>query len=113
MSSNFIFPVTLLSAGSMTGTTTIKSLPLDLLKLTGAALQASWTGTPTGTLSVEGSIDGINYSDIGASIPTQPAGAAGSVLLNLVDLQFRYARMSYTNATGSGGLTVMGEAKQR
>lgn len=111
----FIGPVSLTvsSSGAMASTNTITSAPMDLLTITGAAFYISWTGTPTGTLSVQGSLDGTNYADIGASISSQPAGGTGSNLLNLVDLMFRYVRVSYTNASGSGTLSVSGSAKTK
>ena len=110
-SKSFFGPKTLLSGGVMTGTNKISSAPIDLLTMTGCAFQASWTGTPTGTFIVEGSIDGVTYSDIGAGITTNPAGSAGSMLVNNVNMHFRYCRLSYTNATGVGSLTVLGTAK--
>ncbi len=109
----FIPKTTLLAAGAMASTNTITSSALDLRTITGAALQIAWTGTPTGTMIIQGSVNGTTYYDIGASVPTQPAGSASGVLLNFVDLMFRYLRVSYTNASGTGTLVVLGMAKTR
>jgi hypothetical protein len=102
---------TLMNAVAVSGTTTYHSSSLGLDTIRNAALQISWTGAMVGTLVVEGSVDGVSFFDIGASIPTQPAGTPSGDLLNIVDVGFRYLRVSYTNASSTGSLTVIGMGK--
>lgn len=107
----FIAPVTLMNAQAVSSTTTYKSSALDILTIPNAAFSISWSGTPTGSsLTIEGSLDGTNYSDLGVSI-TAPAGSASFVVVNMQGLAVRYVRVSYTNASGSGTMTVLGSAK--
>ncbi len=102
---------TLMNAVAVSSTTVYTSTVMPLATIRNAALQISWTGTPTGTLVVKGSVDGVTYFDIQASIPTQPAGSTSGVLLNIVDVGFGFLEVIYTNATGSGTMTVLGMAK--
>ncbi len=71
-----------------------------------------WTGTPAGTLSVDGSNNGTAWyaTNTGVNNPTG-AGAADNTLIDLQRVGFRYLSLSYTNATGSGTLTVTATAK--
>lgn len=104
-------PSTLMAAVAVSSTNVYTSTTLPVPTVKNAAFQIQWTGTPTGTLVVNGSVDGVTFYNIYASIPTQPAGSASGVLLNIVDVTFQFLNVVYTNATGSGTLTVLGMAK--
>lgn len=118
---NLINPTVLMSAGVMTGTSKISSTPLDVRTMTAVCIQASWTGTPTGSFAVEGSLDYVpsgngssgnagTWTDLQAGI-SGPAGSTGSILVDLQRTAVAYIRLSYTNASGSGTLTVIKSAK--
>lgn len=92
--------------GTMTGTTTITTQAIDCGALAGIGFQVSWTSTPTGTFQFQDSVDGVTYFDIGASGWVDPAGASGSFRTDIVGRMGKYIRLSYTNASGSGVLTV-------
>ena len=94
------------STGTMSGTNAISSAPMDCGAIAGVGFQISWTGTPTGTFAFEDSIDGITYFDIGASGWTNPVGSASSFRLDVVGRHGKYIRVTYTNASGTGVLTV-------
>lgn len=64
-------------------------------------------GEPTGTWSVEASAnstDGVNgfWDAITMTIAVQPTATAGSTLLYLVTLPWRYFRLKYVPASGTG-----------
>jgi len=97
----------LINGGNMTGTATINSPAVFIENIDNIGLQVSWTGTPVGTITINGSIDGVTYSSFDFS-PTlaQPAGSPGSYLVSINQAPFDYLQVSYTNASGSGSLTV-------
>lgn len=78
------------------------------------AVQASITGSPTGTLRLQGSCDAGNpknplpnintWTDI-LNSPTSVTGA-GSVSWNYKDPGYKWIRALYTAASGTGNITV-------
>ncbi len=117
--------VRLFSAGVMSGTNTITSAVVDTRIFAFPAFvptwEASWTGTPAGTFSWEGSnqYDPINNPSatfLALAAPNaalestafvQPAGSANSCILNLFGgpaSGVRWWRLKYVNTSGSGTL---------
>lgn len=75
-------------------------------------LEVTWTGTPTGTFSVQVSNSGINFYALTFNPAlAQPAGSAGGYAVNLNQLPFKYMMLKYVNASGTGVLTVYGQQK--
>lgn len=108
-----------MSSTSMTGTNvrTSQAIPID--QLWGFAIQVVWTGTPTGTFKLQASCDApaqetqtsnggpyviTNWDDVTDS-PYSVAGAAGSYTWNVREPAYRFVRLVYTNASGSGTIT--------
>lgn len=75
--------------------------------------QAEWTGTPTGVLAILGSLDGVNFRDFGATVSVQPAGSSGGVVSPLYGHGMKWLKMTYTNASGSGAMTISALGKTR
>lgn len=75
--------------------------------------QATWTGTISGTISVLGSLDGVNFYPFGVGVAVQPAGSPGGVVIPLFGHGMKFLQLSYTNASGSGSLTVSALGKTR
>jgi hypothetical protein len=86
------------------------------------AIQAVWTGTPTGTLKLQCSCDKgsgnvseergapTNWTDIvGSSQST--AGAAGSNVWNVQNAGYRWVRVVFTFGSGTGSLSVTANGK--
>lgn len=75
--------------------------------------QVSWTSSnAVGVISVQGSVDGVNFVDLTFSpVLTQPASNNGSYLINLALLPFPLIRLKYTRTSGTGTLTVYLSAK--
>jgi hypothetical protein len=78
------------------------------------SIPASWTGTPTGTFSIQAlGADGVTPVSIpGASAEftnapnAQPAGAAGSALWNFSNVPGSAVRILYTAAGSTGVLSI-------
>lgn len=112
---------------TMTGTSTLTSIPTNIKYRDSVAIQLQWTGTPTGTFSVQGSLDyspglpqtaappgGANpgtWTPITLSPAPVASGSSGVILLNLNQLAFPWIRVQYTNASGTGVLTGYISAK--
>lgn len=110
---------------TMTGTSVITSPQTNITYKDNIGVQLQWTGTPTGTFTVQGSLDynpglpqsggatgGANagvWTTINAvdqsGNPPVAAGAPGQILMNLQELCFPWLRIQYTNASGTGTLT--------
>jgi hypothetical protein len=104
----------LIQNGVMTGTSTILSVPQNLQNFDNTGLEVTWTGTPTGTLSVLGSCSAaivqaavVNYYALTFNPAiSQPAGSAGGFLINLNQFPFPFMEVQYVNSSGSGVLNV-------
>lgn len=101
-----------------TGAQTYVSSPVDIGQMANGSVQFSYTGTPTGTLTIEVSNDApvINVGT-GTATPTNwtpypaatqaVAGAAGAWVMNLPDIGFRWLRAKYVNTSGTGTFSGM------
>lgn len=74
---------------------------------------ASWTGTPTGTFTLECSFDGATWSTVPgaaaeftANSQAQPAGGASTAVWNWSNVPGNMVRLKYTAGGGTGMLTV-------
>lgn len=93
----------------MTGN--ITSTPvIPLNQSFGYSVQASWTGTPTGTLKLQCSNDNTNWTDITASIQAL-AGSAGNYEWNVVMPMYLYAQLVYVFTSSTGTLTATAVVK--
>jgi hypothetical protein len=77
------------------------------------SITASWTGTPSGTFSLEQTSDGTTWATIpGASAEftansqAQPAGADGSAIWVWSNVPGTAVRLKYTRSGGTGTLTA-------
>lgn len=100
-------PLTGVVLGAMASTNIIYSNIQDLWNTDNQGLEITYTGTPTGTIQVMGSVSGINFYPITFSPAlTQPSGSPGGYLVSLNQWPWRYLFIQYTNSSGSGNLTV-------
>ncbi len=112
--------ITLLSGSSMTGTTTVNSAPIELDQIYGYAIQAAWTGTPNGTIKLQGSCDAparqtqtsnggpdsvTVWTDI-ADSSQNISGSAGNYMWNVNGAFYRFVRLTYTNSSSTGTLSA-------
>lgn len=100
------------TTGTMTGTNTIYTNIIDLTTKDNEGLEITWTGTPTGVISVLGSASGTTFYPLTFSPSlTQPAGAAGGYLVSINQFPWRYLIIQYVNTSGTGTLSVYATAK--
>lgn len=119
-------PFQLCASASMSGTNIYISSVTGILYRDSVAYQMTWTGIPTGTFDVQGSVDynaGLPQSagDLNngtwTSVALTPAptatgsGGASNILINMNQLSFPYVRIQYTNSTGSGVMAIYTTAK--
>lgn len=96
------------NAQAVSSTTVYHSPSTDINQLHNLGLDVRFTGTPTGTLTVECSNDNVTFTALTFSPAlTQPSGSALNILIDLNQVPFRYLRTSYTNSSGSGTLTTL------
>ncbi len=109
-------PVQIVTDGDMSQAT-INSIGIDLNQTVLYSVQAVFTGTPTGTLKLQISNDVVkvapgtnpsanvvNWSDYTGS--SQSISAAGNFTWNCFDVGYRWVRLVYVRASGSGTLNA-------
>lgn len=98
--------------GTMASTNTIYSNIIDVSKMDNIGLQVDWTGTPTGTFSVQASNNGTTFHAVVFNpVLAQPSGSAGGYVVDINQYPWKYIMLQYTNASGAGTLTVYGQNK--
>lgn len=112
--------ITLLTNATM-GVGTVTSAPIVVDQIWGYAVQAFWTGTPAGTISLQassesppnqnqvsnGGPDNITIWDTIANSPVVIAGAPGSYMWNVTTASYRYFQLVYVGTSGAGSLSAI------
>lgn len=110
-----LLQVRLFNLFAVTGVNTYSSAPVNILNLDNIGIQANFTGTPTGTLSVEVSLD-YKQTDQGevlnpghwvavsSSTTSIVSASPTSVYYDLNQLSSPWVRLTYSNSSGSGTL---------
>jgi len=87
------------------------SPPLMLDQVFGYSFQAVFTGSPVGTFKIQCSNDDVklasqvsNWSDIGSS--SKSIVSAGDIFWNIDNAFYKWTRIVYTAAAGSGNCNV-------
>jgi hypothetical protein len=95
-------------AVATTGTNAYTSSAMDISLCNGFAGVVTTTGTLTGTLKMQGSIDNVTYVDLPNSGTTANVAVSGaaSQLFNVINVYYNYVRFVYTNATNTGTITL-------
>lgn len=90
-------------------TANLSSGALDVSGEKGYAVQAVWSGTPTGTIIVEASLNGSTFAQIASQAL---AGAAGNYFLNVPDVYYTTVQVRYAFTSGTGTLNVTVSTKR-
>lgn len=79
------------------------------------SVQATWTGTPTGTFALQCSFDGTNWTTVPgaaaeftANSQAQPAGSASSAIWTWYNVPGSLLRIAYARTSGTGTATLRG-----
>lgn len=98
--------------GTMSGTNQIWTNIIDVSRMDNIGLGVSWTGTPVGTFSVQGSNDGSFFFDLTFDpVLAQPTGAPGGYGVDLNQFPWKYLLLTYVNSSGSGSLLTTMQVK--
>lgn len=103
---NVLAPVdltALCTSADMSGN--ITSPVTNIQNLDNVSVQITFTGTPTGSFFIDGSLDNINFDALTLSPAPTASGAADTILIDLNQLSFPYIRMRYVATSGTGTLT--------
>ncbi len=99
--------------GTMTGTSVLTSEITEIRGFDNISYEADFTGTPTGTFSVQvsNSYDPItNPNAVFVILPLSPtpvaSGSSGVVGIDINQSGFKWIKLVYTNASGSGTLNA-------
>ena len=117
---NYLLPYNIITNGDMSQPS-LTSTIIDTRGLHALALQFVFTGTPTGTFTVQGSLDycmdNVHTPNAGTwtALNIDPApvasGASGNILIDLVAFGAPYIQVIYTSSGGAGTLNVMASGK--
>lgn len=124
MSSKDFYSAAIVPSGAMTGSTTIYSQVFDIRYQTGCSFAPVWTGTPSGTFTVQVSNDYVpnlqnasapvtpgTWNTIQTMVPTQPAGSASNTFIPVYAIVANYIRLVYIGSSGTGTLSGAFTAK--
>lgn len=122
---NAILPFRLFTDEAIDDFSDLKSVPVNIQFLDNVGFQVEWTGDPTGTISIQGS---LNYvpdqpnQNLPANAGTwydltfdpalaQPTGAAGGYLINCNQVPYPWLRLAYVGSGGTGVFNAWTTAK--
>lgn len=84
---------------------TITSAATGILHMDRAGYQLVWTGTPTGTFTIEISNDEVSWIDVPLDTAITAAGSADQAFIDL-ETAAKFTRVVYTRSSGTGTLNV-------
>lgn len=100
------------TTGAMASTNTIYSQILDISRMDNIGITIGYTGTPTGTLTVQvANADAVFNALTFNPALTQPSGSAGGYFINITQLGSKYIMLQYVNTSGTGVLTATAQMK--
>lgn len=83
---------------------------ISLVGKRGYSLHSIYTGSPVGTITVEASIDGENFTTVADS--STAISAAGDTLFDIGQANYLWARLRYARTSGSGSMDILGSVKE-
>lgn len=108
MSAKVINPFKLWDSASLGAS--IQTAGLDVTRLIYASIAIEWTGTPTGTIQLQGKNGDSGWLDItGKTVAL--SGVAGGFMMELTLLPWEQMRLSYARTSGTGTITATVIAK--
>lgn len=94
-------------------TSTITSLATYLDESCSFSIQASFTGSPIGTIKIQASDDPtlLGYTDVSRSITS--VNGVGTYMINVEFPAYTYVQLVYTPTSGSGSMNAKCNVKRR
>lgn len=104
-----------IQAVPVSGTTVYDTGPIKAIDFETFTFQAEWSGTPVGLLAILGSLDGVNFRNFGATVTNQPGDGSGltGTIAPLYGHGMKWLKMTYTNASSDGVMTISALGKTR
>lgn len=94
----------IISSGDMSAAS-VSSSAIDVSLQDSIGLELTWTGSPTGTITVNASNNGSNFYALTFTPSlTQPSGSASGIAVALTNYPFTYVKVTYTKSSGTGTL---------
>lgn len=90
---------------------TFNSPAISMPRMDRITFGLSWSGTPAGSLVVQGSVDGSVWVTIASIAAITMAGAGDTALIDMAT-GCPYIRLSYTRSGGTGSLDVYYSQKE-
>ena len=102
MSAKIIGPYKLLDGVSLGAT--VNSTGLDVTRLIYASIAVEWSGTPTGTLTIE--VKNGDSPWIASSFTQSLSGASGTKMFDFALLPWEQLRIAYARTSGTGFISA-------
>ena len=101
-------------ANATSGATDFNTAGISVEHIVYATVQVVWTGTLTGVATVQASCDDVaSAADVTTWIDqsgktAEPAGSAGSAMIHLTDMGYKWVRLKYVadGVPGAGTVTA-------
>jgi hypothetical protein len=84
---------------------TVDSLIVNIPFLDNISIEIAWTGTPTGTFQVLGSVSGVNYNPVAIGIKAA-AGVPDTTLVSFQNQGYQFLKLRYIGTGGNGTLNA-------
>jgi len=97
-----IFNKLITTNGDMSGD--VVSETVDLSKIDGYAIYASWTGSPVGSIKIRTAVNDSNFVDYPGS--STSVNGAGEALWEITTAFYDRVQVVYTRTSGSGTLNI-------
>lgn len=70
------------------------------------SIQLNWSGTPTGTFALLGSLDNVNYTPLKLSNVIAPVGGTDFGIIDMIGTGIPYFQIQYTAVSGTGTVAI-------
>lgn len=106
----------LLAVPDLTSDTLFTSPTIDVSIYDNIGLQCIWTGANTGAITVQGSLDGVNFTPLSvedeAGNPPVMTGAAGSLLIRITEVPYPNLNVTVdSDGMTAGTISILASAK--
>lgn len=87
-----------------------QSASIDVSEVVNLSLHVIYSGTLSGSASIQGSNDNVNFADVTSTAVI--SSGAGNVMINIPNIGFRYARANINYTSGSATVSAYMSGKR-